>query len=67
MDYPYILVTGQGENDPVRVYITYQAEYTTIDEAALTAVVKQHLIDHEPYVTDATAERYDRTVTVTQM
>lgn len=67
MDFPYILVQGQGEYDPVRVYITYEAEYATLDEAALADAVKQHLIDHEPYVTDATAERYDRTVTVTQM
>lgn len=67
MDFPYILVTGSGENDPVRIYITYQAEYTTLDEAALANAVKQHLLDHEPYVTDATAERYDRTVSVTPM
>jgi len=67
VDFPYILVQGQGEADPVRVYITYEAEYTTLDETGLANAVKQHLIDHEPYVTEATAERYDRTVTVTQM
>ncbi|QLJ06747.1 hypothetical protein HZZ00_37580 (plasmid) [Streptomyces sp. NEAU-sy36] len=69
MEYPFNRITGQTNRDDTTVYVSIyvQAEYLTIDEAALTAAVQQWLLAQVPAITSTTAERRDQTFPVTPL
>jgi hypothetical protein len=64
-EFPYNLILGQGEADPVRVSVNVQSEYTQIDETALANAIGQWLVDNSGYVTSYTAERHEQLFPVT--
>lgn len=64
-EFPYNLIQGQGEADPVRVSVNVQSEYTQIDETALANAIGKWLVDNSPYVTAYTAERHEQLFPVT--
>lgn len=64
-EFPYNLILGAGQNDPVRVAVNVQSEYTSIDEAGLARAIGQWLVDNSDYVTSYTAERHEQLFPVT--
>lgn len=67
MEFPYNLIQGNGEADPVRVYVNVQSEYTTVDETALAHHIQQWLLDNVDYVTSTSAERHEQIFPVTPL
>jgi hypothetical protein len=69
MEFPHNRITGQSARDDATVYVSLyvQSEYIPIDEAALTAVVQQWLLDHVPDIVSTAAERRDQTFPVTPL
>lgn len=66
-DFPYNLIYGYGKDDPLRITVNVQAEYTTIDETALTHHIEQWLLDNAPYVTSTSSERHEQLYPVTPL
>jgi len=66
-DFPYNLILGNGEADPVRVTVSVQSEYTTVDETALAHAIEQWLMDNVGYVTSTSAERHEQLYPVTPL
>lgn len=66
-EYPYTLINGNGEADPVRVYVNVQSEYTQVDETALAHHIEQWLLDNVDYVTSTNAERHEQLFPVTPL
>ncbi|NUP69299.1 MAG: hypothetical protein HOW71_44840 [Nonomuraea sp.] len=64
-EFPYNMIEGQGQFDPVRVSVNVQSEYTQIDEAGLANAIGQWLVDNSDYVTSYTAERHEQLFPVT--
>lgn len=64
-EFPYNLIEGYGEADPVRVTVNVVSEYTQVDETALAHAVQQWLLDNVPYVTSTAAERHEQLFPVT--
>lgn len=67
MEYPCNIIFGEGESDPVRVYVYVQSEYAQVDETALAHVVEQFLLDNVGYVTSTSAERHEQIFPVTPL
>jgi hypothetical protein len=69
VDYPYTRIQGQTANEDQTLFVNVhvQAEFFPIDEAALTRVIQQWLLDNVPQVTATTAERREQIYPVTTL
>lgn len=69
MDYPYNRIQAQTSNEDQNLFVSVhvQSEFFPIDEAGLTQVIQQWLLDNVPQVTATTAERREQVYPVTTL
>jgi hypothetical protein len=69
MDYPYNRVEGLTNTEDHKVFVDVHvfSEFFPVDEAALTQVIQQWLLDNVTDVVATTAERREQTFPVTQL
>ena len=66
-DFPYNVIYGNGQDDPIRVSVNVQSEYAQVDETALAHAIEQWLLDNVDYVTSTASERREHVYPVTQL
>ncbi|WP_399559590.1 hypothetical protein OIA45_48430 (plasmid) [Streptomyces chartreusis] len=69
MDYPYNRIEGQTNTEDHRVFVDVHvfSEFLPVDEAALTQVIQQWLLDNVPEVVSTTAQRREQTFPITDL
>ncbi|MFG2276778.1 hypothetical protein ACGFNY_44345 [Streptomyces chartreusis] len=69
MDFPYNRVEGTTNTEDHKVFVDLHvfSEFIPVDDAALTEVIQQWLLDNVPEVVSTTAERREQTFPVTQL
>lgn len=69
MDFPYTRIEGQTDTEDHKVFVDLRvfSEFFPIDEAALTQVIQQWLLDNVTPVVSTTAERREQVFPVTQL
>lgn len=68
-NFPHNTITGLTDNEDYKVFVEVhvQSEFFPIDEAALTQVIQQWMLDSVPEVVATTAERREQVFPVTQL
>lgn len=66
-DFPYNVIYGNGDADPIRVSVNVQSEYAQVNETALAHAIEQWLLDNVDYVTSTNSERREHTYPVTPL
>jgi hypothetical protein len=69
VDYPYNRIEGQTNTEDHRVFVDVHvfSEFLPVDEAALTQVIQQWLLDNVPEVVSTTAQRREQTFPITDL
>lgn len=69
MDYPHSAITAHTTSEDWKafVYVHVRSEFFPIDDAALTQVVQQWLLDNVAGIVSTTAERRDQVFPVTTL
>lgn len=69
MDYPHNAIIAKTDSEDRQAFVSVhvQSEFFPIDEAALTQVVQQWLLDNVPEVTSTTAQRREQVFPVTDL